>query len=376
MLHSFFGTGPHPAKSVDRWYLMIEGKNGVILPVSGKDSKGSAILMPEWHYFCDVAIDKAGNIYACGTEDSDDNFIVWSIDKDLNTRWVRKDLKFNYDDTGITLTNTGSLYLWNKKKHSLIEISSKDGSDVRKIEGKPVTKDNPYAFNMKGCGTLVSDSDGTILALIHNTVVRFSAEGKRVELWKGRKFGLFSSGLGLHVPESDPEWAPYLKETGSFPKRISSDYTKLNIGWDGYLYFMDKSSSDGEVAKYAADGSQLWSKYIPLGYKDCKPCVDANGNVYILGTNENSDTNLIRYNPYADKFETLLTDLKEGGVLDDERHLAVSPEGKIYIFDTYGGMKVYSPQMEMVYRSKSSEEDDNDVIESKKKAIEKDEEFD
>jgi DNA-directed RNA polymerase subunit RPC12/RpoP len=346
----------HPAKSVDRWYLLVDQAEAS-LGTSG---------MPEWQYFCDLTIDKQGNLYMCATQDSSDNFIAWSLGPDLKTRWVRNDLKFRYEDTGITISNKGgSLYLWNNQRLSILEISAKDGSTIKKIDG----------FNMKGCGSLVSDRDGTILALIHNTVVRLNTSGQRVQLWKGKKFGLFSSGVGEDVPKENPEWAPYLKEVGSFPKRINSEYTPLNMGWDGFLYFMDRSSSDGEVAKYDADGTQLWSKLIPLRYKDCKPCVDSAGNVYILGTTDESHTHLVKYIPGADRFETLLTDVLEGGALDDETRLAVSPEGKVYILNTYGGMKVFSPDMKLEYRSKQSEENDNDALEEKRKKIEKDEEY-
>ncbi len=355
----------HPAKSVERWYMVIDAESASL----GVDG------LPDWHYFSDLTADKSGILYACGTDDSADNFILWAVGNDFKAKWVRRDLKFNYEHTGITITNDGNLYLWDKQKHSLLKISSKDGSTIEKIEGSPASEKNPYAFNLKGCGSLVSDTDGSILALINNTIARFSPKGERIDLWSGKKWAFFSTGIGLEVPESDPEWAPYVKDIGSFPKRINSDYTRLNIGWDGYLYMMDKSSSDGEVAKYASDGTRLWSKLIPLNYKESKPCADAAGNVYILGTDENSNTHLVRYNPSIDKFETLLTDLVEGGVLDDEQHLAVTPEGTIFILNTYGGMKVFSPELKMICRSRKSEEDDNEVLEKKKDAIEKDEEF-
>jgi hypothetical protein len=148
------------------------------------------------------------------------------------------------------------------------------------------------------------------------------------------------------------------------------------MGWDGYLYMIDRSTSDGEIAKYDKDGSQIWSKYIPLEYKDCKACADAKGNVYILGRTQDSNTNLIKLSSDSGNFNTLLTDIKEGGVLSEEDQLAVSPNGTIYIMKFYNRIKIFTPDLKMTHRSEQSAEDDNEVAQEKKESIEKDEEFD
>lgn len=353
----------HPAEWVSRWYILVDEK-----PPEGK--------IPGWYYLSDVTIDEEGNLYAATATDGDNDFSVWSISPSLKTRWIKYDLKYNHETAGLTITHDGNLYLWDKRKHSLLKLSSATGEIIEKIQGRPATPDNPNAFNLKGCSTLISDFDGTILALINNTVVRYSSDGRRVNIWNGKKFGIFSSGIGKRIPEDDSEYAPYVKEIGSFPQRVDSDFTKLNMGWDGYLYMIDKSSSDGEVAKYNKDGTQIWSKYIPLQYKDCKACADSNGNVYILGKTNDSNTNLIMYNSSKGNFETLLRDIKEGGVLNDEDLLAVAPKGTIYIMKFYDKLKVFSPDLKMIFRSKQCDEDDNEVLQEKKESIEKDEEFD
>jgi DNA-directed RNA polymerase subunit RPC12/RpoP len=346
----------HPARSVERWYMLVgEGESSVA--VSGT---------PMWEDFGDVTIDEQGNLYICG-----DNLTVWAVGPDLKTRWVKSDLMIDHEGTGLAMAHDGNLYLWNVGKRSLLKISSKDGATLKKIEGKAPSKEDPYPFSMKGCGALASDRDGTILALIHNTVVRYNTEGERLQLWKGKKLGLFSSGVGKEVPEDGPPSAPYVKEMGSCPKLVNSEYTRLNMGWDGYLYFMDKSSADAELAKYSGDGKQLWSRPIPLDSKEGKPWADADGNVYILGTTEKSHTHLVRYSPATKKFETLLTDVVEGGVLHDEEHLAVSREGRIFVLEDYSRMKVFSTRLEMIYRSKKSEENDDESLEEMKKEIEK-----
>lgn len=366
----------HPAKSVERWYMLVG--NAVVSGSIGGGAGASGTApaeLPKWYYLSDVTSDRNGNIYIASAEDSDEDFILWSITKDRKLRWIRNGLKFSHENTGIALANDGSLYLWDKRKHSLLKISSKDGSTISKINGKQKTKDEPYAFNMKGCCSLVSCSDNSILAFINNEIARFDTKGNRIRLWKGKKFGLFGSGLGNVIPDDGDEWAPYIKDIGSYPKRINSDFTKVLMGYDNLLYMLDRSSSDGEIAKFDMDGAKLWSKYIPLQYKDCKPCTDSKGRVYVLGRTEDSFTNMIRYDPSIDNFQTLLTDVREGGVLYEEDTLVVLPDGTAFIMKYYNRLKVFSPEMKLIFRSEQSKADDEEVMQKKKEKIENDEEF-
>jgi hypothetical protein len=327
----------------------------------------------EWYYIPGFVIDKDCNCYvASSLSDSSSYMSIWSFGPDLKVRWVRDGLKFDHDRSGMAPSNDGNLYLWSETKHSLLKLSTKDGSDIQKIEGKPLEED-PYGFNMKGCTTLISDSDSSILAIVNNVFARFSPEGKRVTLWNGLKFGLFSSGKGRKIPGSDSEWAPYVTGIHSMPKRISGDFTRMNIGWDGYLYMIDRSS-DGRIARFDRDGRKLKSYSIPLRYKDCMPMADSEGNMYILGAKEDSNTNLIKITS-GGHVETLLTDIKEGGVLDDETDLALAPDGRIYIYKFYNRLKIFSPDMKMIFRSEQSKEDDEEVLKEKKEAVENDEEF-
>lgn len=73
-------------------------------------------------------------------------------------------------------------------------------------------------MNLKGCTSVISCPDKSILALINNTFARFNEQGERINLWGARKFGLFSAGKGDDIQENDGEWAPYVKDIGSSPK--------------------------------------------------------------------------------------------------------------------------------------------------------------
>ena len=351
----------HPSESVQRWYILY-------------DSHAVDDKLPGWYYLSDITMDKEGNLYAASSENSDKDFIVWSAGPDLKTRWIKDGLKFNNDSTGITVTNDGNIYLWDSRKHSLLKLSSETGEVLQKIEGSQPTEENPYAFNLKGCSSLVSCRDGSILALVNNTIARFSADGKRTNLWNGLKFGFLPSGLGKKIPSGDSEYAPHVKEIHSYPKRVDSDFTKLNIGWDGYLYMIDRSSSDGKVAVYDSNGYKIKSYTIPLHNKDCKACADKQGNIFIIGTTNESMTRLIKISP-SGHFETLLTDVLEGGVLNQEDQLAIAPDGTIYIMKFYNKLKVFTPDLNLKYISDECKEDDEERINEKKESIEKDEEF-
>lgn len=358
----------HPQKTVERWYMLIDEK----FKSQKKDKDGKPeIELPEWYYLSDVTIDREGNLYLASAVDGDGDFTVWSLNPNLQTRWIRTGLHYSHEDSRLCMTYDNNLYLIDKNKHSLLKLSSKDGSTISKTEGST----DKSKMNLKGCTSVISCPDKSILALINNTFARFNEQGERINLWGARKFGLFSAGKGDDIQENDGEWAPYVKDIGSSPKRLNGDFTKFTVGWDGYLYMIDRSSSDGEVAKYEMDGTRLWSKYIPLQYKDCKAGIDGEGNIYVVGTTEDSNTHLVRLNINNFKFETLLTDIVEGGVLHDEDQIAVSHDGKVYIMKFYNRMKVFSPAMKMIYRSKQSEIDDNDLIKKKRLAKENDEEF-
>jgi DNA-directed RNA polymerase subunit RPC12/RpoP len=360
----------HPVKTVDRWYVLL-------------DESGKAEKLPYWYYLPDVAADNSGNIYVASAHEGREDFIVWSFGPDMKTRWVRKDIKYDYDDTGITVTRDDKLLLWNKKKRSLHVLSCSDGSDVTIIKGIDATAENPYPFNLSGCDALLSDSDNTILAIINNTFVRFYNDGSRAPVWKtvsekGEKPGFFSRLFGggnseIKVPSADSDWAPCVKEIGDTPKRVDGDSTKINLGYDNYIYMLDTSSSDGMLAKYSREGEQVWRKLIPLESKECKPYADAKGFVYILGSDNDNKTKLIRFSPDGKKVDVLLNDVLDGGPLSVEELLAVSPDGTIYAFKFYNVLKVFSPDLKIKFESDRSKEEDKEKLADYKKKIEAEE---
>jgi outer membrane protein assembly factor BamB len=140
---------------------------------------------------------------------------------------------------------------------------------------------------------------------------------------------------------------------------------------------MDNTSSeDASISKYDKSGNQLWCKVVPLEQKSCRPYADSKGNVYILGTVKDDNINLIKLNNTTSVWETLVKDIKEGGKLNDCDKLAVSYDGsRIYCFNNYNGMRVFDENLNMIYISEQSKEDDEEKLEEIKKKVENDEEF-
>lgn len=349
----------HPVKEVSRWYMVIDEN---ALPAKG--------TMPEWYYLSDVLSDREGNTYFATADDGEGDFILWSIDKELNTRWIKKGLKFSHERTGMCISDDGNLFLFNENRNSILKLSSKDGSEIKKIGGDSAGGIKSF----KGIKRLVSCPDGTLLAIINHVFVRFDEDGNRLNLWESKKFGLFSAGIGDEIPQNDNEWAPYVKDVGSIPKKLNGDFTYMNVGLDGYLYILDRSSSDGELAKYEQSGTKVWSKYIPLNYKECRPCQDLNGNIYIIGSNDKGDTRILSYNTSDDRFREIIKDLSEGSFLEEEDNISVLPDGTILAVKFYNRLKVFSPLHEMIYRSEQSREDDEMFNRRRKDKREKDEE--
>jgi len=366
----------HPARTVDRWYI-INNENSI-------EEKQAADVtpLPEWYYLSDTAIDSKGNLYLAGADDEREDFFLWSLSPDLKLRWIRKDIKFAHEYTGIAVSKNNKLLLWNKNKRSLRILSAKDGSDLNTVQGADVSDANPYPFTLKGCAALLSDSDNTILAVINNTFVRFYDDGMRAPLWKvvsdrNETPGLFSRLFGggnnaVKIPDTD-EWAPCVKELGSQPKRVSGDSTKMNLGYDGFVYMYDTGSTDSKIAKYTREGVQVWKKPVPLINKECKPYADANGFVYVLGSDENNKTKLIKLSPDGNKYETLLNDVLDGGVLSVDSDLVVSPDGKIYTFRFYNVMKVFNPDLTCTFESEQSKKEAAEKISYAKKRKEAEE---
>jgi hypothetical protein len=161
----------------------------------------------------------------------------------------------------------------------------------------------------------------------------------------------------------DKDASPDAGDLKNKPVRIDSSSNFISAGDDGYIYFMSKGYDEKDnIVKYDIYGKKHWSAHIPLNYKYSKPYIDSKGNIFVLGDSGEDCKKMVRYNPAADKWETLLKGINEGGALNDEEHFAVSNEGVIYVADGYNCLKVFSKDFKRIFITKESKEDDEDLI--------------
>lgn len=350
----------HPVKTVERWYMVFDDSFLKTKPL-------------KWYYLSDVTTDKAGNLYLATADDDNEKFTLWSMGADMQSRWRREDLKYSHEYTHFALGPDGNLFMWDKEKHSLMILSVNDGSAIRKIKGAEPTDAEPEMFNLKDADDLTVDNDGSILVLKRDKILRYSKDGMRISTWGfgEEKKGFFSK---LFSSSEEDDSSPDVNELKNHPKHIDSSTNFVTTGWDGFIYFMDSSSSDdANIAKYDREGNMLFNILVPIEQKLCKPCIDSQGNIYVLGEAK-ENINLLRYSVQTSKWETLLMDVKQGGTLNQTEKLAVKPDGgKIFCLNYDNGLRVFDHALNMVYISEQSKEDDKDALEDMKEKAEKDE---
>lgn len=355
----------HPVKTVGRWYLVFDDTI-----VSEK--------LPKWYYLSDMTIDKEGNLYFLTGLEEEEDTMAWSMGKDFKTRWVTKLPGYSNEHSGLAVSADGILYVYDKDKHSLLKLSCANGSTIAKLKGRQESHQDPNSFDMKGCDDLTVDADGSILAMINNKIIRYASDGESMKTWGDdtEQSGMFSKLFNVFRGSGgvDDDEDPNLYKLKNRPAKIDSDYHYVNVGLDGYTYFiMRGSSDDAGIAKYDRNGKQIWNKIVPLNYKQRKHYIDAKGFIYILSDTTDSEKNLIRYNPVNDIWETLLKDVREGGVLNEVSNLAVSSDGIIYCAEYDNRLRVFDANMKNIYTSDKSLEDDVELKQKTQKKIDADE---
>ncbi len=179
---------------------------------------------------------------------------------DYKSRWKVPGLEFSEDHTQLALSS-GKIYMWDPDKHSLFIYSAKDGSSLGKIDGKEPNQAEPLPFDMKGANSFTIDTDGTMVMMKNNLILRYTADGERIAAWGGsadppEKRGFFKRLFGGEsVNPEDNEYPPDVDKMKNRPEKMDTEYSYVTLGWDGYIYFMEATSSDdASVAKYDRNG--------------------------------------------------------------------------------------------------------------------------
>lgn len=148
----------HPVKTVTRWYLLL-------------DEEVLKKMLPEWDHLSGVAVDSIGNAYFL-TVKHDNNMIVWCMGNDFKTKWLAEIGKYDGESTGLALSSDEALYIYDRNKHELLKLLCKDGSKAENLFNK-----------ILDCSDMSVDTDGSLLCLINDNIVRFSPDGNPLPVW-------------------------------------------------------------------------------------------------------------------------------------------------------------------------------------------------
>lgn len=315
----------------------------------------------KWSDLKDIVMGPDGLFYCSGEVEWGD--AVWCMGEDLVPRWVHL---HKYGDLQLALdTKHARLVGWTSNKHSAMIFASGDGSLQGTIGGKEPDDARVHGFDMDACRNLVGDIDGTLLAIMGVRLVRYDAHGTGIATWPptGGIFGAkaeklhplyYANGPKRDLPEHD---SVYVESVGNQPL-ILSHYANLHVARDGRLI----AENDAWIAAFDRTGKRLWKQKLPLDSSDDAPKTDAAGNIYVRGTVSGDPTveQVVRIAADGSRCDLLATGRPYRGVVGDEEHLCVGPDGSIYLFDYGMRARYLAPNGQLRWQSPRSIEQDRE----------------
>lgn len=359
----------HPLPAQRTFYLWFD-------PAKVPAATGKMDL--DWSSLEDVVADFHGNLYFLGERKRDgwinDQLAVWSTDSQLNLRWVRDPLQIEgkTDDPKLAFSPSGHLLLRAERRHSVVVLSCADGSTAATIGGKEPDGAQAHHLDLEYCDSHAVDVDGTILALVHDRLLRWTHDGRPIETWPPTKgvFGgekhqkmkpLFRKGEGgeRERVKADAEYPPDVKALKHRPTEIDSDYVEMNVGWDGFLYFMRSR----QAARLDRNGAVVFSGELLNEHSndEGRPCADRNGFSYWLRDLPHSRRAVFRISPDGKDVRMLVDGSQRGTPITDCRHIAVLPDGTIYLFDYGGHARIFGADGTLRFASEKAREEDADA---------------
>lgn len=334
----------HPVRVSDRWYISY--------------SLGERPF--EWGNLYDLVVDSQGNLYGLGTlARSLQELHVFSLGPGLELRWVRRDTILNRGSL-LSIGPDGRLFLGDPDKRQLLVLSCADGSTVGQVGGEA----KPGILNFKNALRFAVDTDGTIIVLTEKFFRRFAPDGREVEPWPGVPPGQTSPEL-CYVGVLDPQ-----------PVNFRADYCdQIAIGWDGSIYLMSDNPVVGRVTKLDRSGKIVYQTQYLMDLQVMgvtgRAWAAASGWLSVLGMPGNRKVPqpvdaepglvLVVVSPDGRRQRTSLKDRAMGGPLGSEDHLAVTPEGVIWLLGHDGLARKIGPDGETLLVSRLSREQDENV---------------
>jgi hypothetical protein len=335
--------GSQPPTGSKRWFICFDA-------AARARVQPSAIF--EWYRFADALVTPHGNIVCAGDYEPEDQCAVWAMNTRLETLWWERGLRFTSSEARLAMSPGGATYLWEPGVHELVVLAPGDGSKVSELGGPEPEGAAVHQLDLTHCVSLTVDVDGSILALIHNRLLRFDQDGAGVPTWHGRvaeaQHAIYGEGREL-VPVEPV----LLEEAGDCPT-VLDEYTRIHVGWDAHLY-VERSEL---LARYDREGRQLYLVQLPLSTVDGRIGADANGYAYVLG-NQDGRRRLLRVTPDGHP-EVMAMDRRDGGVLGEEDTIAVGHDGVVWMLSFNRRARVLSPDGRVALLSDASRRADRD----------------
>ncbi|MES2639434.1 MAG: hypothetical protein V4850_08110 [Myxococcota bacterium] len=335
----------HPVHAQKRWFLVLEDDEGD----ADEEETASSEKEETSPRFAvgvqgDVTVGPDGLLYAAGTFEGV-RPALWCMDADLRVRW-RVDVKRSTLGPVRVAVVGDTIWYVDAQRHDVRRYARADGAALGALGGPEPVGAKTHHLDLRGACEVVGNTDGSVLALVVNRIVRFDSNGTGVLTWPART-GLMSwfSKESLWPLYKGP-LPPGEDDDGMFVSRPHAELSSDHLGADRPTATMTVTtravaSSTGDtwlstgavVHHYGRDGTLRWST--PLeGCSDglpTRPGLGRDGHLFVLTHDRKGRPVLFRLAP--DGKATRLT--REG--LGSPIALAATPDGRVLLFGSEVG---------------------------------------
>lgn len=307
-----------------------------------------------WSSLRSVTGDSEGNLYGVA-EDADvcaggDEDVVFALDPQGHTRWLRRDLK-KLHGAEIAWRADGMLLVWSSDRSTATLLRSADGGDAGKLGAEQQPKSDAHTLDLAHAQALCVDTDGSVIFVKESRIVRCAPDGTATPIWPARKGFLGWTRVAKTSPftgESIDD-APRLEELDEYPTSVRGG--KVCVGWDGALYVWESR----HLVSFDRAGKKRFAATLPAPASAVG--VDASGTVYVAGRADDG-TSLFRVAPNGSV--ACLVDASESDVVLPRRGIVVRPDGTMVLFGEDRRMVALGSDGSILWQSKGEVEPDDD----------------
>lgn len=322
----------HPVRSMRRWYLLLdEAKRPV-----------------QWEReVWDAARDSLGNYYMILEPGIMGKPLLVSTGPDRDLRWRRSDLDLepatSRGDPKLAVTPGGMVLAASGDRRKLYVISAADGSTIKVLEGSDDQAVPPHLrFGMQGCYDFGVFPDETLF-LYRNCgrsdawgsymeFQRFDLDGNQLPMWDEAKMRFTFLERLKRMFSRNADIANF-DMTPSYPVGSRDFNIRLTIGPDGSVYMLDFRS----LLKLDPDGRRVYLiEELPCGYTTGRPAANREGETFIVANREGERVEILSVSPDGTGIRTEATSSVDGGPLERNGILTLSPDGSFSLLGFSG----------------------------------------